>query len=291
LDVPYYRSAYVLFYNQSWARELGYTGAPATPQDFRTQACGAADFVAGQDKQTDKGKGGWLITPQPGVLVGWIYAFGGQITNPDGSGYLFNTSQTRQALEYLKDLSDSNCAWSGAEVNPSDEFANRHALFVVGSLFDLPAQREAFKQAGNADTWVVIPFPSRGQPVVVAYGPSIMITRSTPAKQLAAWLVAEWLVYPPNQASWVETLETLPTRQNTLVYLDQAASDNAQWRQALELLPVARSEPSLVSWSIMRWALQDAMAELFDPQVKAEQIPALLKNLDDIATEVVQRVR
>ena len=31
-----------------------------------------------------------------------------------------------------------------------------------------------------------------------------------PAKQLAAWLVIEWLVYPPNQAEWVQATRNLP---------------------------------------------------------------------------------
>ena len=39
VGIPFYRSAYVLFYNQSWARELGYRTLPATPEDFKTQAC------------------------------------------------------------------------------------------------------------------------------------------------------------------------------------------------------------------------------------------------------------
>ena len=138
---------------------------------------------------------------------------------------------------------------------------------MVGSLFDIPAQQEAFSQAGSTDEWAVIPFPSRNQAVVDTYGPSLLITRSTPAQQLAAWLVVKWLVYPPNQTEWVSELETYPTRQSTLSYLDETSNHNPQWTQALSLLPVARSEPSLASWSVMRWALNDAMAQLIDPKV------------------------
>ncbi len=291
LGISFYRSAYVLFYNQSWARELGYPNPPTTQEDFRVRACAAAESVAKLGDKSNLGKGGWLITPQPGTLIGWIYAFGGEITNLDSTGYLFNTIETKRAFEYLKGLQESGCAWSDTGIQAQNEFANRQALFLVGSLFDIPAQREAFTQAGSTDEWMVIPFPSSNHRVVDTYGPSLLVTQSTPAQQLAAWLVVEWLVYPPNQAEWVKWLETYPTRQSTLSYLSEAASSSPQWSQALKLLPDARSEPSLASWSVVRWMLEDATAQLFDLKFSADQIPSLLENLDSVAEEIFSQVR
>jgi ABC-type glycerol-3-phosphate transport system substrate-binding protein len=162
---------------------------------------------------------------------------------------------------------------------------------VVGSLFDIPAQKEAFTEAGNSDDWVVIPFPSGNQPVVDTYGPSILITRSTPAEQLAAWLVTKWLVSPQNQAEFIKMQETYPTQMSTYNYLNDIASENPQWAETQALLPDARSEPTLSSWSTMRWALQDAMKQLFDPQFNAEKIPSLLEELDRVANEIYTQVR
>ena len=194
LGIPYSRSAYVFFYNQTWAHELGYPNPPKTPEDFRVRACAAAQFVREQGDKSNLGKGGWLVTPQPGLLAGWIYAFGGNITNPEDQGYLFNTPETRQAFEYLKDLQNNGCAWLDSTVDSQSEFASRGALFIVGSLFDIPAQQVAFTQADNPDEWVVLPFPSSDQPAVDTYGPSLLMTRSNPARQLAAWLMIQWLV-------------------------------------------------------------------------------------------------
>lgn len=291
LGIPFYRSAYVLFYNQSWARELGYTKPPITEEDFRVRACAAAEYIARHADKSNPGKGGWLISFQPGALVGWIYAFGGGITNPSGSGYLFNTTETMQALGYLKGLQASGCAWSEAEVDPQSEFASRHALFVVGSLFDIPSQQQALDQADSTDEWLVIPFPSNIEPVVDTYGPSLLLTRSNPVRQLAAWLVIEWLVNPANQAEWVKALETFPTRQSSLSYLTETAKVSPQWAQALNLLPDSRSEPSITSWSMMRWALEDVMVQLFNPQFGADQIPSMLEELDRVASEIFIQVR
>jgi multiple sugar transport system substrate-binding protein len=291
LGIPFYRSAYVLFYNRSWAQELGFSTPPGTPEAFKKQACAATEAKATQGVKTTPGAGGWLITTQPGVAVGWIYAFGGGITNPDASGYLFNTPETSQAFGYVKDLVDSSCAWVDPAVDIQSEFASRGALFVVGSLFDIPAQQQAFTEAGSLDSWEVIPFPSSRQPVVDTYGPSLLISQTSPAKQLAAWLVVKWLVYPHNQIDWVKTIETYPTRQSSASYLMENKRASPQWNQALELLPDAKSEPSLASWSMMRWALSDALTQLVGPKFTADQIPALLEKLDSTASEIYNQVR
>jgi len=291
LGIPYYRSAYLLFYNQTWAAELGYSRPPVTPEDFRARACAAAESVAKSGSKTNLGKGGWLITPEPGSLVGWIYAFGGDIVNPEAPGYLFKDPETSQAFTYLKGLQMSGCAWTDNKVDSQAEFANRHALFVVGSLFDIPSQRAAFSQAGTNDEWEVIPFPSDRQPVVDTYGPSLLMTSSTTTRQLASWLVIEWLVYPPNQAKLVQQLGVYPTRQNTLSYLTYAEQAGAQWAQALRLLPDVHGEPTLPSWNTMRWALSDASSELFSPQFGTDQISSFVEELDGVAQEIFNQVR
>jgi multiple sugar transport system substrate-binding protein len=291
LGIPYYRSAEVLFYNQSWAEELGYPTPPITPEDFRARACAAAEYVARNGDKSSLGQGGWLITHDPGGLAGWIYAFGGNITNPAGTGYAFDTPETRQVLAYLKGLQESGCAWADASLDPRATLASRRALYVVGSLFDIPAEQAAFQQAGSKDEWTVLPFPSSTQPVVDSYGPSLLITRSTPEQQLASWLVVEWLVYPPNQAGLVKLLGAYPTRQTTMNYLGSVGEINAQWAQALALLPDTRSEPSLPSWSVLRWALSDASSQLFSQQFRVDQVPSLLSDLDNLAQEALNQER
>jgi multiple sugar transport system substrate-binding protein len=291
IGIPFFRSAYALFYNQSWAKELGFSSAPATPQGFKDQACAAARAVSKQGDNADAGNGGWMISSQPAALVGWIYANGGSLTQTDPTGYTFNTAESQAAMAYIKDLLSSGCAWEKTTTSTLNEFADRQALFVVGSLYDIPGQQEAFKQAGNSDKWLVIPFPSDTKPVVVTYGPSLMITSSTAAQQLADWLVVKWLVYPPNLTQWVMTTGTYPTRESVLSYLGENGNAGSQLGQALALLPDGRGEPVLAWWGIVRWAIKDAMNELLSPQVSVDQIPDLLENLDRVAAEVINQER
>ena len=292
LGLPLHRSALVLYYNQSYAQALGFNTLPDTTYELRVRACAAAEANASDGQTSNDGTGGWLITPHPSLLVGWIYAFGGEITRPDGRGYQFDTPEAGQALDYIKGLQDSGCAFQAVGADPATEFAARRTLFFAGSLADLPAVEAAFAAAGNRDDWTVLPFPGSGSaPVLVTYGPALSITRSTTEGELAAWLVAEWLVYPPNQAKWVAENQLLPVRQSTLGYLDGARQENPQWGAALELLPLARSEPGYASWSVMRWALNDALAELFDPTFTSGQIPDLLEALEQTALDIHTQVR
>ena len=291
LGLPLHRSALVLYYNQSYAQALGFSTLPDTTYELRVRACAASEANASDGQTNNDGTGGWLIAPHPSLLVSWIYAFGGEITRPDGRGYQFNTSEAGQALDYMKGLQDSGCAFQAAGSDPAVEFAARRALFFAGSLADLPAVEAAFAATGNQDTWTILPFPAGNTaPVLVTYGPALSITRSEVDRELAAWLVAEWLVYPPNQAQWVAANHLLPVRQSTLGFLSDPMAENPQWEAALELLPFARSEPAYASWSVMRWALNDAMAELFDPAFTSGQIPNLLEALDQTALDIFTQV-
>ncbi len=292
LGVPLQRSGLVLYYNQSFAFTLGFARLPETTFDLRMQACAAAEANARDGQTSNDDTGGWLITSQPSLLVGWIYAFGGEITRPDGRGYLFNTPEVGQAFDYLKGLQDSGCAYQAAGADPASEFAARRALFFAGSLSELPAVEAAFTQAGNRDSWTILPFPGADtSPVLVTYGPDLMITRSETFRELAAWLFAEWLVAPENQAWWAAENHLFPVRQSTRELLNEPMEENPHWAAALGLLPLARSEPAYASWSVMRWALTDAMAELLDPAFTSEQIPDLQESLDQAALDIFTQVR
>ncbi len=292
LGLPLHRSALVLYYNRSFSLSLGFSGLPDSTFELRQRACAAAEANASDGQSENDGSGGWLITPQPSLLVGWVYAFGGEIARPDGRGYQFDTAEAGQALDYLKGLQDSGCAYQVPGADPAAEFAARRALFYAGSLLELPAVEAAFTAAGNRDSWTVIPLPgAEADPVLVTYGPALMITRSETARELAAWLAAEWLVDPSNQAQWVAANNLLPVRQSALDLLGTPLAENPHWAAAVALLPLARSEPAYASWSVMRWALNDAMAALFDPAFSSGQIPDLLEALDQTALEIFTQVR
>jgi len=291
LGVPLHRTALGLYYNLTWAKELGYTSPPKTPEEFKQQACAAA-------RKNGDGTGGWMITSETSTLVGWMYAFGGTLVSPDGKGYQIDTVENRGALTFLKGMQTEGCAWSTPQLYPVAEFAERKALFVIGSTSGIADQVEAFKSSGSGDQWTVIPFPAEANPsgatnspVVITRGPDLMITRSTSERQLAAWLFARWLISPETQSRWVGADGSCPMQMATLDLLHNYAVAHVQWAVLVGSLQNARAEPAFASWEIVRWVVSDAASQLFASTTTADDIPDVIKMLQETADEANVQVR
>jgi ABC-type glycerol-3-phosphate transport system substrate-binding protein len=275
LGLPVYRSAVVIFYNQSWAKELGFEKPPQTPDEIREQACAAA--AANND-----GTGGLIATTDSATNMSWLFAFGGNLQHPSGRSYQATITENQAAFTFLYDLLDQGCAWTPEAYYPNQEFATRKGLFYPSSIAGIPYQVNAFEDADNIDQWIVIPFPGgTGEPVINAYGHAYAIFEATPEMQLASWLFLQWILQPKNQAEFIEASGYLPVSTSALQDLKNYAAENPHWTQALELIPYAKAEPSLGSWGIARWVFADAVEELFSPDFNRDQIPTLLEKLEE----------
>jgi ABC-type glycerol-3-phosphate transport system substrate-binding protein len=285
LGLPAQRTMQVLFYNETWAEELGFTEPPATIEAFTEQACAAAGTYFSDEDPTNDGLGGWVIDTSTTTLLGWIAAFGGEVETPQG--YQFGEGEVTEALAFIKDLYDRGCAWLSANRYPNAELAARQSLFISSSLSGLPFQQEAFDQVSSEDKWTVLPFPSRnGQPVVPLTGPSFAMIKTTPAEQLGTWLFLKWVLEPGRQARWVTASGHLPSRASARTALESYESAHPQWASALALLPYSQIEPRHASWGVVRWALSDAGEQIYRLGLTLDQIPALQEELDQTAVEL-----
>ena len=287
LGVPAQRSARFLFYNQTWAHELGFTNPPATPEEFRQQACAAnASFRTNLSPQDD-GYGGWIVDPNWQTTYSWLLAFGGGVV--DGNSYAFRTDPNLAALQFLKGLYDDNCAWISTEPTPYDSFARRSALFVSGDLAEVPMANESMIRLKNADEWTLVPFPGIAGSVLVTYGPSYSVMKSMPEKQLAAWLFARWLLSPENQAGWVEASGLLPLRNSILDQISSHRPASPQWEAAIADLSLAQGVPQLASWRKVRYVLEDGTRVIFQTNLPLDQIPSVLTEMESMAKEISEK--
>lgn len=283
LGVPAQRSARFLFYNQTWANELGFDGPPVTAQDFRRQVCAAnASFRLDASPQND-GYGGWVVDSNWQTVYSWLLAFGGGI--PAGGTYTFQSDPNLAALEFLKGLFDENCAWVSLAPATADLFARRTALFVSGDLAEVPRVANAMARFENDDEWTVLPFPGTEGSALTVYGPSYTLLASTPERQLAAWLFARWLLSPEIQAQWVEATGMFPLRLSTVDMVGPFRSVYPQWEAALADLALASGPPPLASWRKARYLLEDGLTFIFRTNVPVEQIPSVLEEMDAMAEE------
>lgn len=290
LGFPPNRSMEVLYYNQTWLEELGFSGPPATPDEFREMACAAAEA-------NGDGTGGYILRDDASALASWTYAFGGDILNEDATGYVLNSQATADALTFLKGLYDDGCAYFFTEGFPNTEFAARRALFTQGSTSGIPfyqgdIETIAKEEGRDPDVWGVAAIPhTTPDPVQNVYGGDVMIPVTTPEQELAAWIFVKWFTEPEQMVKWVEASGYFPTRASVgangeLDAYVESIPGGAQWKQGLDMLPYSKYEPQLISYDQVRRSMQ----EQFNAMMQGADIQSTLDDLNEFANQTQEEL-
>jgi len=294
MGVPAQRSGQLLYYNATWAKELGFSSPPSTPEEFIEQACAAARANQKDEDPDNDRTGGLIISTHYAAMLNWMNAFGADITSSNektsgGDTYDFDNHQVEESLTFLRKLYDQGCAWLSMEQYPQTDFAARRGLFAIDSVIAIPYQQAAFLQSGNTDWWTVIPYPTtQNESNLSVYGPSFEILTSTPEEQLASWLFIKWLLMPQNQAELVEKTSAFPLRRSVIDILNRKEVLHPQWFTAASALDSAKAEPNLSSWRLVRWAVSDASTQLYRFYFTIDQIPNLVEFLNETANDLAR---
>lgn len=278
---PAQRTAAVLLWNQTWAKELGFSSAPDSPQDFQKQACGAQQSMAADEFAENDALGGWLVNTDPMTAYSWLKAFGGDAV--EGGNYHFLTPNNIDSFSFLRQLSEAGCSWQSQTADPFTAFAEREALFITTTLKDLPQVEQTFSARGTRDEWAVLPFPAS---TLTVYGSSYVVLNSTPEEQLAAWLFVRWLTDPEQDARWVENTHLFPLHAATLALLDEYGQAHPQWEQAVHLLPEGIGSPALPSWRTVKIMLGDGFAHMYRVNTPSGQVAAILAQMESMAKDL-----
>jgi len=283
LGFPPNRSMEVLFYNLTWLKELGFEGAPTTPDEFKAIACAAA--AANGD-----GTGGYILRDDASAVASWAFAFGGNVLNADGTGYDYNSDAMVEAMTFLKGMYDEGCAYFFTEGYPNTELAARRAIFAQGSSSGIPFYQSDMEAAGNTDEWGVAAIPhTTADPVQNIYGGDIMIPKTNAETQLAAWVFLKWFTEPAQQAKWVEISGYFPTRDSALALLDETTL-MPQWLQAADMLKYGDYEPQLISYQGVRDAAQQAFNEIMQGGDINEVLTKLNEDANALQAELMEGV-
>lgn len=291
IAIPAQRNLYLLFYNQSWAEELGFESPPFTPEDFMVQVCAATRANLYDDQRQNDGSGGWIIDNTSTTVLSWILAFEPEmLARIEDNDYRFNSPMVIQSFAFMRQLIDQQCAWTNRSPTPYEPFARRRALIYTGSLQDLMPQAVTSSRLDSQDQWIVLPYPGNEEnPVLLESGFSYAMLVASPEEQLASWLFLRWLILPRHQAALIETSATLPLSASTADLLADFAKKYPQWQQALEWTALAKPAPRQPSWRIVRSILEDAAWQSFQFYIKPADIPQQLQLLDETIPEVLEK--
>jgi len=286
---PAQRGARLLIYNLTWATELGFNAPPQTAEEWREQACAAAQANRRDATLDNDGTGGWLVDNDPLTALAWMRAFGlhGEFQSED-STWNFNQPSALQAWQFLREMLDAGCAWVGRDPTPYAYFATRRALFYSGDVLDLLPQMQALRRLGVQDVWSARPFPGTAKPLVLVSGLSYGVMRTTPAQELATWLFIRWLSLPEQQARLVEAGGGLPMGPSTAALLESYRSAHPQWGESLAFIPIAQMPPNTPNWRQAQWVVQDAFAQALQSTTPREALPEILAELDATLAEIAR---
>jgi len=290
LSMPLSWQANVLFYNQGWARELGFEEAPATFADFQAQACAAQEALLADDDRDNDGTGGYIASRDADALLSWLAAFGyDDLPEAPGDAYQFATREGEASFTALRQMTDDGCAWVSRLPTPYDYFAERMALFYSGSTRDIFVQEQAMAFTGNEDDWIVLPYPAaEGDSPLLVNGNGAAIVAGSPPEQMAAWLYLNYLLEARNQALFAIASGSYPVQQGAWTWLEVYANQHQPWGLPPAWMNPRFSPPLFHNWLVVGNVLADAGWELYQPFTTVERVPAILEMLDSMIAEIIQ---
>lgn len=284
VGVPAQRTAQFLLWNETWAKSLGFDSEPRDAAEFQAQACRARESMLVDADPRNDFLGGWLVDTDAMTAYGWMTAFDGGVL--EEGNYRFLEPGNVEAFKFLRELSESHCAWYTAGADALAAFARREALFIAADLHDLPFVARAIAAENSADQWKVIPFPGRNHTAMPVYGSSYVVLKADDAEMLAAWLFVRWLLENEQDARWAETTHLFPLRASTLDLLGDYEKTHPQWRQAVDLIPQGAMQPQLASWRTVKIMLGDGFAHMYRVNVSSGQVAAILAQMEATAREL-----
>lgn len=289
IGIPAYRSGNFLFYNQSWAEDMGFFQTPDSTESFREQMCAASRVNQNSGLNEKIGTGGWVYSYDPYAFLSWLKSFNGAVTGTGREPISFNHVQNVAGGIFLYDmfLPVNNCAWLGRQTLPYQYFSRRQAMAYSGIMEDILIQEKVNQLNQVDDEWKVIPYPSNaGKPVLFVTGSSYAILPNNEDQSLAAWEFIRWMINPENQARIVQETGSFPLSTNALTLLEDFRVDHPQWTESVSYLPFAEPASSEVGWAIAKEILSDITWQLIQFTTSRDDIAGIFLSADNLFQEV-----
>ena len=186
LGLPPNRSVQMTYYNQTWLEKLGFDAPPETWEEFYA-VCKAAS-------ESSADAYGYAINTEASNVFAMVVSRGGSVLNKDQTEYTLNTPEMVEAMTFMKKLYDDGYARKIAEkYGDQADFGVGKVMFTAGSSSGIPYYDRAVSGSDNPFDWSIYAGPhSTKNPTLNLYGPSVSICKSTPEKEVAAWLFLKY---------------------------------------------------------------------------------------------------
>jgi multiple sugar transport system substrate-binding protein len=282
LGFPPNRSIEVMYYDMTLLKSAGISAPPRTWTEFALDC----RRVTNKDKNT---YGYALDNLDASHVYALVISRGGEFARPDGKGYTLNTAQMKASLLYMRGLVLQGVARKiPKKYDYQTDFGNGQAAFTLGSTSGLTFYDKAVK--ANKDgpfQWGIAPVPqltASAAPATDLYGASVSIPKSTPEKQLAAWLFIKWFSEPQQQAQWAHVSKYFPVRKSAEQPIADLLDADPNFAAAWKILKVAslKSEPPYAGYDLVRDAVASAYSKVLDGANVDDTLAALQVQADKL---------
>jgi len=249
------RSMEVMFYNLDWLKELGYDAPPTTPEEFKEMACKAATTPFSGATEGAASPTGYELSIDTSRFASWTFAFGGDMFDYTGNQFTLNSEAAVNAWTFLQGLFADGCARLVTEnYGDQTDFGNGTLLFSVGSSSGLPYYGKAVEADGTPFEWSVAAIPhTTADPVMNIYGASVSIPKSTPERELAAWLFVKYYTSAEVNAAWAKASGYFPVKASVADEVTaEFAGNKDAYATAISLLPYGKFEPPVPGYDFVR---------------------------------------
>ncbi|HZY43864.1 MAG TPA: extracellular solute-binding protein [Anaerolineae bacterium] len=191
---------------------------------------------------------GFGFNPRADFAAAWMISRGGSLLSDDGLHTTFNSDEGVKTLQTLQDTASSGCFYPTTDEDQINDFARGKVAMIFALTTQLPDIFNAV-QARGGFRWGVSPVPyGKRDPSLTISGPAWTMLRSTPAKQLAAWLFIKWFSDTAQTVGWSQLTGLLPLRKSAGAGLANEFTTNAGFKVAFDLLSVAKAQPDIPAW-------------------------------------------
>lgn len=229
--VPFEVGSEALMYNKD---KFAYSGIAEAPETW-------SEFVNVGKKLTDADSGQYSfhLWGFPYMSVQWIWRNNGSLVSEDLRRVTFTDPRTVDALQWYGDLVVNHRIAGGSFADGSAAMMVTHAGWY-GQFKDFSFEADASYP----------PISETGTRASLNYYKELVIFRSTPEKEQAAWTFVKWLMEPENLAHWAVETGYLPVSQTALgtdTY-QHYLQENPKLLAWIEELAYLRGFPYLTSW-------------------------------------------
>lgn len=249
------RSMEVLYYNMDWLKELGFDAPPTTPEEFKAMACAAAATPYSGATEGAASPTGYELSIDTSRFASWTFAFGGDMYDYTANQFTLNSPAAVEAWTFLQGLFADGCARLVTEnYGDQTDFGNGTLLFAVGSSSGLLYYGDAVAADGTPFEWGVTAIPhTTADPVMNVYGASVSIPKSTPERELAAWLFIKYYTSAEVNAAWAKASGYFPVKASVADEVTAEFPGNQEaYATAISLLPYGVFEPPVPGYDFVR---------------------------------------